>query len=133
MGQERGEVMDREFDNINNIILYKLALNDLNLMDFVNILPSKYLRPENASMYATKKALRELRLEGLIQSVCESVYSDYDERNVIVRGYRITDKGRKTAVYRLAEKDELKIRQELFGQEMFPDLEVVYNAETDLR
>lgn len=106
----------REYKSLENRILYTLAMDDLNLAETEKIFPTCILLNENPdkSLYAIRKALKQLKAEGLIQSVCACFWGeDYEHR--IVRGWRITDKARTTGVYADAKKDEMEIRREVFG------------------
>lgn len=106
----------REYEALENRILYTLAMDDLNLVDTEKIFPTWILATENPdkSLYAIRKALKRLKDEGLIQSVCACFWSeDYEHR--IVRGWRVTDKARTTGIYADAKKDEMEIRREVFG------------------
>lgn len=106
----------REYETLENRILYTLAIDDLNLVDSENIFPTSILATENPdkSLYAIRKALKHLKDEGLIQSVCACFWGeDYEHR--IVRGWRITEKARTTGVYADAKKDEMEIRCKVYG------------------
>lgn len=106
----------REYKSLTNRILYTLAMDDLNLAETEKIFPICILLNENPdkSLYAIQKALKQLKAEGLIQSVCACFWGEgYEYR--IVRGWRITDKARTTGVYADAKKDEMEIRREVFG------------------
>lgn len=107
----------REYDTLENRILYTLAMDDLNLVDADGLLPTGILADENPdkSLYAIRKVLKQLKAEGLIQSVCECFWNEYYEHR-IVRGWRITDKARTTGVYADAKKDAMEVRREVFGE-----------------
>lgn len=63
-------------------------------------------------LYYVRKLLKELKQEGLINS---DLYVDHgDERPILIRGYTVTEKGKKTAEYKLVHDIERKICKECF-------------------
>lgn len=106
----------REYKSLTNRILYTLAMNDLNLAETEKIFPTRILATENPdkSLYAIRKTLKQLKDEGFIQSICVCYYGEDCEHRPI-RGWRITDKARATGIYADAKKDEMEIRQKVFG------------------
>lgn len=65
------------------------------------------------SLYKVRKLLKELKQEGLITS---DLYVDRgEERPILVRGYIITEKGKKTQEYKLAHETERKLCRECFN------------------
>jgi hypothetical protein len=63
-------------------------------------------------LYYVRKLLKELKKDGLIDS---DLYVDRgEERPILVRGYVVTEKGKKTAEYKLAHDIERKICKECF-------------------
>ena len=106
----------REYKTLTNRILYTLAMDALDLMDTENLIPTGTIIRENPdqSLYAIRKALKQLKDEGLIQSICVCYYGE-DCEHRLIRGWRITDKARTTGIYADAKKDEMEIRREVFG------------------
>lgn len=105
----------REYKSLTNRILYMLARDDLNLMG-VGITPTSIIAGgnPNQSFYAVRKALKQLKDEGLVESVCQR-FEDEDCEYRLIRGWRITDKARTTGVYADAKKDEMEVRRKVFG------------------
>jgi hypothetical protein len=63
-------------------------------------------------LYYVRKLLRQLKQEGLIDS---DLYVDQgEERPILIRGYIVTEKGKKTNEYKLAHELERKICKECF-------------------
>lgn len=106
----------REYETLENRILYTLARTDLSLMDPVKILPARFFLGENPgkSLYAIRKALKRLKDEGLVKSVCECFW-DEDHEYCIVQGWQLTDKARTTGIYANAKQEEMEIRRKVFG------------------
>lgn len=106
----------REYETLENRILYTLAMDDLDLVDTEKIFPTWILATENPdkSLYAIRKALKQLKDEGLVESVCQR-FEDEDCEYRLIRGWRITDKARTTGVYADAKEDEMEIRRKVFG------------------
>jgi hypothetical protein len=64
------------------------------------------------SLYKVRKYLKALKQEGLVDS---DLYVEYGEdRPILVRGWVVTEKGRKTNEYRLAHEIERKLCKECF-------------------
>ena len=53
----------------------------------------------NYSVNFVRKHIRRLMELDLIVSVCESGFNEYKDRYEIVRGYKLTDKGKNTDEY----------------------------------
>lgn len=64
-------------------------------------------------LYYVRKLLKELKKDGLVDS--ELYVERGEERPILVRGYIVTEKGKKTNEYRLAHEVERKICKECFG------------------
>ena len=106
----------REYKSLTNRILYMLARDDLDSMGTEGLTPTSIIIYENLdqSRYAIQKALKQLKDEGLIQSICVCYYGEDCEHRPI-RGWRITDKARTTGIYADAKKDEMEIRRKVFS------------------
>jgi hypothetical protein len=63
-------------------------------------------------LYYVRKLLKELKQEGLIDS--DLWVEQGEERPILVRGYIVTEKGKKTLEYKLAHEIERKICKECF-------------------
>jgi hypothetical protein len=77
-------------------------------------LPSTVIHTQipSITLYAVRKHLKALKQEGLIDS---DLYVDQgEERPILVRGYVVTEKGRKTNEYKLAHETERRICKECF-------------------
>jgi hypothetical protein len=64
------------------------------------------------SLYETRKKIKFLKEQGLIESVryCEVT----DEGNFLIAGYQITEKAKNTPAYKMAWNEERKICKEIF-------------------
>ena len=73
---------------------------------------SNYLR---ITLYKARKAVKALKAKGLITSVCWSVYDHMSEQSFIARGYCLTEAGKATEQYKLAEEREDRILREVWN------------------
>lgn len=64
-------------------------------------------------LYYVRKLLKELKQDGLIES--DLYVEQGEERPILVRGYVVTEKGKKTTEYKLAHEVERKICKECFN------------------
>ena len=74
------------------------------------------------SLYKTRKAMRELVKEGFAAQ--KSCILDREESMLPYHGFTVTDKGRKTGIYRYNLKKEARICAECFG---YPESEFLRN------
>lgn len=97
-----------------NEILYILCRHNVSIMDgwypFLSTVISKTL---DISLYKTRKELKKLKEQGLVES-CIDIISG-DEGTCILRGYRITEKAKEMEEYKKAFEEERKICKECFG------------------
>lgn len=97
-----------------NRVLYTLCRHNLNIMDGWLPFPSTAIsRILDISLYKTRKELKKLKEQGLVESCIDSI-SD-DEGTCVLRGYRITEKAKETEEYKKAFEEERKICKECFG------------------
>lgn len=91
-----------------NYICYKCVENELH--DYIGAVSVPQIAEHlGYSQNYVRSIVRKLKEKELIQSICESGYSEAKERYVIVRGYMPTDKGKQTdsyenALYELTEQ-----------------------------
>ena len=64
------------------------------------------------TLYAVRKHLKELKQEGLITS--DLYIEQGEERPILIRGYTLTEAGKKTSEYKLAYDIERRICKECF-------------------
>ena len=96
-----------------NTVLYKLCLHCVSIMDGWLPYPSTALSKVcGMSLYKTRKELKKLKEQGLIESC---IHISDDEEFFILRGYTITEKGRKTNEDEKAWQKEKEICMECFG------------------
>ena len=96
-----------------NDILYYLSKENVRI-DGCHPLPSTLLCVDcNLSLYQTRKQLKKLKEMGLVESCIECVVDE--EINFIIRGYRLTEKGKKTDEYKKAWDEERQNCKECFG------------------
>lgn len=89
-----------------NTVLYKLCLHCVSIMDGWLPYPSTALSKVcGMSLYKTRKELKKLKEQGLIESC---IHISDDEEFFILRGYTITEKGRKTKEYEKAWQKKKK-------------------------
>lgn len=67
----------------------------------------------NTSVYQVRKAMKTLVSEGLAQR--SSCVLDWEECALPYHGFTITDKGKKTAIFRYEARKEARICAECFG------------------
>lgn len=80
-------------------------------------------------LYYVRKLLKELKQEGLIDS--DLYVEQGEERPILVRGYIVTEKGKKTNEYKLAHEVERKICKECFDIDI-GDVDDLSNLEEEL-
>lgn len=97
-----------------NTVLYKLCLHCVNMMDGHLPFPSTALSEAcRMPLYKTRRELKKLKEQGLVRTF---IYlSNDDEEFSILKGYTITEKGRKTKEYEKAWQEEREICMKCFG------------------
>ncbi len=96
-----------------NDVLYKLCRHCVGIMGGWHPYPSTLLKEScGLSLYQTRKELKKLKEQGLVESVMECL-SD-DEGNYILRGFSITDKAKQTDEYIKAWNEEREICKRIF-------------------
>jgi|GEM_PF-6173087 len=81
-----------------------------------NIIPSTYVSKYfNCTLYRARKIIKSLVDQGLLKPACESGYDEYSEMPYVIRGYNLTQKGRASKTYRIAQWHEAKICSNVWG------------------
>lgn len=79
-----------------------------------DILPSTYIAKKfNCSLYKARKIIKQLVEQGLLKSAMDSGY-DEEYGVYCIRGYAITDKARKTLIYKRCKWNEAKLCSQCF-------------------
>ena len=112
--------------NYKDRIFYILCRHSCGIMDGWIPLPSTAIHTQipSTTLYAVRKYLKALKQEGLIDS--DLYVEQGDEHPVLIRGYVVTEKGRKTDDYRLAHECERRICKECFDIDI-GDVETHWN------
>ena len=88
------------------LLFETLCKDDIYCTNLFCCLPSTYLSNHfNTSRYQVLKAVKALKKEGLVTSICHNVYDWYSERYLLVRGFTVTDKARNTEIYKKIDED----------------------------
>lgn len=96
-------------------VLNLLISIDVTIDTWTKITPSTYIAHSlSITTYQARKLIKELKDRGLVQSAMESCYSDWDECNIIVRGYVLTDKARHLQKWHEANIKELRTMADCF-------------------
>lgn len=96
-----------------NDILYSLCRHSLSMMNGWLPYPSTLLSKScGVSLYKTRKELKSLKENGLIQSTMEVIRDE--DGCTILRGYTITKKAEETQEYKKAFEEEKRICKEIF-------------------
>ncbi len=82
-------------------ICYKCIERELN-ENIVSVSVPEIAKHLGYSPNYVRNLVKKLKERELIQSVCESGFNEYTDKYVIVRGYKPTDKGKKTDSYEKA-------------------------------
>lgn len=69
----------------------------------------------NCSLYKVRKSIKALVDEGLLVADKEGGYDEDSGYVYCLRGYRVTDKGRKTKAYKKEKWENSKIMSQCFG------------------
>lgn len=102
-----------------NAVLYKLCRHCVNIMDGFYPYPSTVLSQVcGMPLYKTRRELKKLKEQGLVRSC---IYVSRDEEIFILKGYTVTEKGRKTKEYEKAWQEEKEICMRCFGVEIERD------------
>lgn len=97
-----------------NEVLYHLCRHCVSIMQGWIPMPSTCLsKTLGKSLYQTRKELKRLKEQGLIDSV--RYCGVYEEGNYLMCGYRITDKAKATQEYKKAWNEEREICKKVFG------------------
>lgn len=104
-----------------NQTLYCLCRHAVGIMDGWHPYPARLIAEQTkVSVSTTRKRLRELKKQGLVELICEAPESE-DESSLPYWGWTITERAEKTKEYKMAQEEERKICQKVFGKGMFPD------------
>lgn len=93
--------------------LYHLCRHSVSIMDVWIPMPSTALSQVlGESLYKTRKKLKFLKEQGLVQSVryCNVT----EDGNYLISGYEITEKAKSTPEYEMAWNEERKLCKEVF-------------------
>lgn len=97
-----------------NDVLYVLCRHCASIMQGWIPLPSTCISKDlGKSLYQTRKELKRLKEQGLVQSDRYCVVDE--DRNYLISGFQITDKGKDTPEYKKAWAEEREICKEAFG------------------
>ena len=97
-----------------NDVLYCLCFHCVSIMDGWFPFPSTILSKQcGLSLYKTRKILKELKAQGLVDSLHYCYVGE--DRNVLVNGYTITPKAKETEEYRAAYNYEREICKKCFN------------------
>ena len=104
-----------------NQTLYCLCRHVVRIMDGWHPYPARLIAEQTkVSVSTARRRLRELKKQGLVKLIYENPGPD-DECALPYWGFTITEKAKKTKEYKMAQEEERKICQEVFGKVMFPD------------
>lgn len=96
-----------------NSIFYILCRHHVSIVDGWIPVPSMCLsRLTDMSLYKTRKKLKELKSQGLVDS--DLWVEPGEERPILVRGYIVTEKGKQTEEYREAYEEERDLCKKCF-------------------
>ena len=97
-----------------NDVLYALCCHCVSIMQGWIPMPSTCLSQTlGMSLYKTRKELKRLKEQGLIDSVRYCKVGE--DRNYLMCGYQITDKAKGTQEYKKAWDEEREICKKAFG------------------
>ena len=97
-----------------NDVLYRLCRHNVSIMDGWRPFPSTCLSVVcKLSLYQTRKELKKLKEQGLVESCIDSISDDVGTS--VLRGYHITEKAKETEEYKKAWQEEREICKECFG------------------
>lgn len=91
-----------------NSLFYIICRHGVSIMDGWIPVPSTWLSHlTGMSLYQTRKKLKELKEQGLVDS--DLWVEPGEERPILVRGYIVTEKGKQTEEYREAYEEEREL------------------------
>lgn len=97
-----------------NNVLYKLCLHCVDIMDGYLPFPSTILSKScNLSLYKTRKELKALKEQGYV--VADRYTESTEDGQILLNGYTITDKAKKTEEYKKAFEVERKLVKDVYG------------------
>lgn len=99
-----------DFEVLKETIFKNLCNSAVAIMTHTALVSVPYLANRlQVSKYMVRKAMDELRKEGLVESGIDSWYDSWCEEQILARGFRITQKAKETEIYKaaLAHENEL--------------------------
>lgn len=97
-------------------IFKQLCVHYCNCMSGWLPLPARLLaKDNNCTLYMARKCLKQLKDEGLVISDIWHEYNEYSCRNILLRGFTITDKAKETEIFKQADMEERKMLKEIYG------------------
>lgn len=98
-----------------NDVLYRLCRHDvaIDMYSWVPYPSTSLSKSCGLSLYQTRKELKKLKEQGLVDSFIDSI-SD-DEGTCVLRGYGVTKKGKQTEEYKKAWEEERKLCKEIWN------------------
>lgn len=105
-------------------VLYALCRHAVGIMDGWHPYPAWAIAEQaGVSLSTARRRLRKLKAEGLVMTFSEKADPD-SEYSLPYHGWGITDQAKETEEYKKAERREVKICREVFGDNMFPGYEL---------
>lgn len=81
-----------------------------------DVVPSTFVAERvGCSRYMARKLIHELVADGLLENAREGGYDDWNCKIYCINGFRITEKARKTDVYKKEKWELCKLMAECFG------------------
>lgn len=97
-----------------NDVLFRLCRHHMSLIDGWIPYPSTCLSKVcGLTLYQTRKELKKLKEQGFVTS--ERYCEVGEDGNILIAGYVITDKAKKTEEYKKAYEEECALCKECFG------------------
>lgn len=104
-----------------NQTLYCLCRHAVGIMDGWHPYPARLIAEQTkVSISTARRRLRELKKRGLATTIYEAADNEA-EYALPYWGWAITERAKETEEYTLAQEEERKLCQKVFGREMFPD------------
>ena len=105
-----------DFEVLKEVVFKNLCNSAVAIMNIHTALVSvPYLANRlQVSKYMVRKAMDELRKEGLVESGIDSWYDSWCEEQILARGFRITQKAKETEIYKAALTREEELISECF-------------------
>lgn len=108
------EARDRVFEVFCNV--------QASIMDKGYPISSTYLRVATGyTKYRVKKVLKQLKEQELIKSIHCGMYDEMSEQTLLLSGYRLTNKGQETLVYKQAVEREEALIEKIWGNGSTPE------------